>query len=60
MLAFLLVVAPGFAAPIAVWIDEPSSTDFVFGDVDFEAAVQTSELGAAVEFYLDGVKVTEL
>ena len=54
-----LVAMPSLAAPIDVWIEKPRSTKFVFGDVDFEASVQSDEDVAAVEFFLDGRKVAE-
>ena len=54
-----LVAMPVLAAPIEVWIEKPRSTKFVFGDVDFEASVQSDEAVAGVEFYLDGRKVVE-
>jgi len=55
----ILVVTPGMAEPIEVWIEKPRSTKFVFGDVDFEAVVKSAEDVAAVEFFLDGRKVSE-
>lgn len=51
---------PSSAAPIQVWIAKPLSTKFVFGEVEFEASVQSEERVAAVELYLDGVKLGEL
>ena len=54
-----LVAMPVMAAPIEVWIEKPRSTKFVFGDVDFEASVQSDEAVAGVEFFLDGRKVAE-
>jgi hypothetical protein len=55
----VLVVTPGMAEPIEVWIEKPRSTKFVFGDVDFEAVVKSATGVAAVEFFLDGKKVSE-
>jgi Ca-activated chloride channel family protein len=55
----LLVAAPTVAAPIEVWIEKPRSTKFVFGDVEFEASVQSEEPVTAVEFFLDGRKIAE-
>lgn len=60
LLCALLTASSGLAASIKVWIDEPRSTEFVFGEIDFEAVVETSEPSAAVEFFLDGVKKAEL
>lgn len=63
LLTALVIAAatlPSAAAPIEVWIAKPLSTKFVFGDVDFEASVQSEERVAAVELYLDGVKLGEL
>lgn len=60
MSAVLLAGSAGQAASIDVWIDEPRSTEFVFGEIDFEAAVETSLGSSAVEFYVDGVKRAEL
>ena len=54
-----LLVTPVLAAPIEVWIEKPRSTKFVFGDVDFEASVQSDQAVAGVEFFLDGRKVAE-
>ena len=55
----LLVATPMVAAPIEVWIEKPRSTKFVFGDVEFEASVQSEEPVTAVEFFLDGRKIAE-
>lgn len=55
----LVVAAPIMAAPIEVWIEKPRSTKFVFGDVEFEAAVESTEPVIAVEFFLDGKKLAE-
>ncbi len=54
-----LLAVPAMAEPIEVWIEKPRSTKFVFGDVDFEAAVDSAASVAGVEFYLDGRKVAE-
>jgi Ca-activated chloride channel family protein len=54
-----LLAAPVLAEPIEVWIEKPRSTKFVFGDVDFEAAVKSDTAVTAVEFYLDDKKVAE-
>ena len=56
----LMAALPSLATAIEVWIDEPRSTKFVFGEVEFEAKVQADERVAAVEFFLDGVKLGEL
>jgi Ca-activated chloride channel family protein len=58
-LCVMLAVA-GQAGAIDIWIDRPSSTDFVYGEVDFEAAIEITEGSAAVEFFVDGVKMAEL
>jgi Ca-activated chloride channel family protein len=55
----LLVATPMVATPIEVWIEKPRSTKFVFGDVEFEASVQSEEPVTAVEFFLDGRKIAE-
>jgi len=60
VVVFVAATMPSLAAPIEVWIAQPLSTKFVFGDVDFEATVQSAERVAAVELYLDGVKLGEL
>jgi len=54
-----VLAVPALAEPIEVWIEKPRSTKFVFGEVDFEAAVKSAEAVAAVEFYLDDKKVAE-
>lgn len=56
----MLVALPGLGASIEVWIDQPYSAKFVFGDVEFEAKVESDERVAAVEFYLDGALLGEL
>lgn len=59
MIACLLLAVPAFAEPLEVWIEKPRSTKFVFGDVDFEAVVQSDQAIEGVEFYLDGKKISE-
>lgn len=59
LLLSAVLAAPAMAEPIEVWIEKPRSTKFVFGDVDFEAAVQSAEPVEAVEFYLDGNRIAE-
>ena len=42
-----------------MWIEKPRSTKFVFGEVEFVAAVQSTEPVASVEFFLDGQSVAQ-
>ena len=59
LLTLLLLAAPLAAEPIEVWIEKPRSTKFVFGEVEFVAAVQSTEPVASVEFFLDGQSVAQ-
>lgn len=47
------------AGPIEVWIEEPRSTNFVFGEVEFSASVKAEAAVTGVQFFLDGTKVAE-
>ncbi len=59
LLTLLLLAAPLAAEPSEVWIEKPRSTKFVFGEVEFVAAVQSTEPVASVEFFLDGQSVAQ-
>ena len=59
LLLLMLLSTAVVAEPIEVWIEEPRSTKFVFGDVEFVAAVQAEAAVESVEFFLDGRSIAE-
>ncbi len=59
-LALALPPAPGIAAGLQVWIDSPLGSDFVYGPVEFVAAVAGQDPVAGVQFFLDGRSLGEV